>query len=157
MSAALILGKVSPSLCANFKDSLGRKITLKGYPKGSIHELSGGERQRMLIARALAQEPKIILLDEPTSFLDLKYKRKIFQLISSLSLKKKLSVVVVSHDIDLAAQYCQRVMMFKDGSIFKMGEPDRAITAANIEAVYECPVLVNKNPDTDRPRVSLQA
>ncbi len=123
----------------------------------SIHELSGGERQRVLIARALAQEAKIILLDEPTSFLDLKYKREIFRLISSLSRKKGLSVVVVSHDIDLAAQYCQRVMMLKDGSIFEMGEPDRVITASNIEAVYECPVLVDKNPATGRPRVSLQA
>jgi iron complex transport system ATP-binding protein len=123
----------------------------------SIHELSGGERQRVLIARALAQEAKIILLDEPTSFLDLKYKREIFRLISSLSREKGLSVVVVSHDIDLAAQYCQRVMMLKDGSIFEMGEPDRVITASNIEAVYECPVLVDKNPATGRPRVSLQA
>ena len=119
----------------------------------SIHELSGGEKQRVLIARALAQEPKLILLDEPTSFLDLKFKREIFQLISSLSLEKGLSVVVVSHDIDLASQYCQRLMMLKNGSIYEMGEPDQVITASNIEAVYECPVLVDKNPATGRPRV----
>ncbi|NIR14651.1 MAG: ATP-binding cassette domain-containing protein, partial [Desulfobacterales bacterium] len=77
----------------------------------SIHELSGGEKQRVLIARALAQEPRVILLDEPTSFLDLKFKREIFQLISTLSLEKGLSVVVVSHDIDLTSQYCRRVIM----------------------------------------------
>jgi iron complex transport system ATP-binding protein len=93
----------------------------------SIHELSGGERQRVLIARALAQEPKIMLLDEPTSFLDLKFKREIFQLIASLSLEKGLSVVVVSHDIDVAAQYCHRVMLLKDGSVYEMGEPDQVI------------------------------
>ncbi len=121
----------------------------------SIHELSGGERQRVLIARALAQESKIMLLDEPTSFLDLKYKREIFQLIASLSLEKGLSVVVVSHDIDLAAQYCHRMMMLKDGSTYEQGEPEEVITASNIEAVYECPVLVDKNPATGRPRVSL--
>lgn len=120
-----------------------------------IHELSGGERQRILIARALTQEPKIILLDEPTSFLDLKYKREIFQLISSLSLEKGLSVVVVSHDIDLAAQYSQRLMMLKNGSIFEKGEPNKVITESNIEAVYDCPVLVDKNPVTGRPRVVL--
>jgi len=119
----------------------------------SIHELSGGEKQRVLIARALAQEPRIILLDEPTSFLDLKYKRDIFQLISALSSDKGLSVVVVSHDIDLAAQYCHRLMMLKNGSVYKMGEPDKVITASNIEAVYDCPVLVDKNPVTGRPRV----
>jgi iron complex transport system ATP-binding protein len=121
----------------------------------SIHELSGGERQRVLIARALAQEPKVILLDEPTSFLDLKFKREIFQLIEFLSKDKGLSVVMVSHDIDLTAQYCLRVMMLSNGSIHEMGEPDQVITSANIESVYDCPVLVDKNPATGKPRVSL--
>jgi len=121
----------------------------------SIHELSGGEKQRVLIARALAQEPKVILLDEPTSFLDLKYKREIFQLISSLSMNKGLSVMVVSHDIDLAAQYCHRMIILKNGSIYEMGEPGRVITAPNIETVYDCPVLVDKNPATGTPRVIL--
>jgi iron complex transport system ATP-binding protein len=121
----------------------------------SIHELSGGEKQRVLIARALAQEPKTVLLDEPTSFLDLKYKREIFRLISSLSKKQGLSVVVVSHDIDLAAQYCHRLMMLKNGSTYEMGEPEKVITESNIQAVYDCPVLVDKNPVTGRPRVSL--
>ena len=121
----------------------------------SIHELSGGERQRVLIARALAQEPRVILLDEPTSFLDLKYKREIFRLISSLSTDKGLSVVLVSHDIDLVAQYCHRLIMLKNGSIYEMGESEKVITASNIEAVYECPVLVDQNPASGRPRVSI--
>lgn len=121
----------------------------------SIHELSGGEKQRVLIARALAQEPKTVLLDEPTSFLDLKYKREIFQLIASLSNKQGLSVVMVSHDIDLAAQYCHRLLLLKDGSIYEMGEPEKVITESHIQAVYDCPVLVDKNPATGRPRVSL--
>ena len=69
----------------------------------SIHELSGGEKQRVLMARALAQQPTAILLDEPTSFLDLKYKSEIFGLVSSLARDRGLSVLVVSHDIDLAA------------------------------------------------------
>ncbi len=125
------------------------------FAQRSIHELSGGEKQRVLIARALAQEPRVILLDEPTSFLDLKFKREIFQLISSLSLDKGLSVVVVSHDIDLTSQYCRRVIMLRDGSIFEKGGPNEVITASNIEAVYDCPVLVDKNPATGRPRVSL--
>jgi iron complex transport system ATP-binding protein len=121
----------------------------------SIHELSGGEKQRVLIARALAQEPKVILFDEPTSFLDLRFKREVFQLISSLSLDAGLSVVVVSHDIDLAAQYCHRVVMLKNGSVYDIGEPERVVTAENIEAVYDCPVLVDNNPVTGKPRVSL--
>jgi iron complex transport system ATP-binding protein len=134
-------------------DALRATHTLE-FAERYIHELSGGEKQRVLIARALAQEPRVILLDEPTSFLDLKFKREIFQLISSLSLEKGLSVVVVSHDIDLTSQYCRRVIMLKDGSIFKTGVPNEVITASNIEAVYDCPVLVDKNPATGRPRVT---
>ena len=121
----------------------------------SIHDLSGGERQRVLIARALAQEPKVILLDEPTSFLDLRYKREIFRLISSLSREKGLSVVIVSHDIDLVSQYCHRLILLKNGLIYEMGEPEEVITASNIEAVYECPVLVDENPSSGRPRVNV--
>ncbi|MFC1534288.1 ABC transporter ATP-binding protein [Thermodesulfobacteriota bacterium] len=122
----------------------------------SIHELSGGEKQRVLLARALAQEPNIILLDEPTSFLDLKFKRDIFRLIESLSLERGLSVVVVSHDIDLVSQYCQRIVMLKQGEIFAMGSPDDVISTSNIETVYECPVLVDQNPFSGRPRVSIK-
>ena len=121
----------------------------------SIHELSGGEKQRVLIARALAQEPTVILLDEPTSFLDLRYKKEIFDLISSLTHERGLSVVVVSHDIDLASQYCDRMVMLKDGRVYSTGVPDEVITASNIKAVYECPVIVDKNPAAGSPRVSL--
>ncbi len=120
-----------------------------------IHELSGGEKQRVLIARALAQEPNVILLDEPTSFLDLKYKREVFRLISSLAKDKGLSVVLVTHDIDLAAQYCHRLIMLKHGMIFDKGEPDQVITASNVAAVYDCPVIVDENPASGRPRVSV--
>jgi iron complex transport system ATP-binding protein len=121
----------------------------------SIHDLSEGEKQRVFIARALAQEPKVILLDEPTSFLDLKFKRDIFMLISSLCREKGLSVALVSHDIDLVAQYCHRLIMLKHGSIYAAGEPGKVITASNIEDVYECPVLVDSHPLTGRPRVNL--
>jgi iron complex transport system ATP-binding protein len=121
----------------------------------SIHELSGGEKQRVLLARALAQEPTVILLDEPTSFLDLRYKREIFSLISSLTHERGLSVLVVSHDIDLAAQYCDRMVMLKEGSVYSTGVPNEVITASNIETVYGCPVIVDENPAAGSPRVSL--
>ena len=122
----------------------------------SIQELSGGEKQRVLIARALAQEPSLVLLDEPTSFLDLRYKREIFDLISSLTRDNGLNVLVVSHDIDLAAQYCDRMVMLKDGASYSAGPPDKVITAENIEAVYGCPVIVDTNPAKGSPRVSLR-
>jgi iron complex transport system ATP-binding protein len=122
----------------------------------SIHELSGGEKQRVLLARALAQEPGAILLDEPTSFLDLKYKKEIFDLIASLTKGRGLSVVIVSHDIDLVSQYCHRIVMLKNGSVHLTGTPDQVITAESIQNVYECAVLVDRNPMTGKPRVSLK-
>jgi cobalamin transport system ATP-binding protein len=122
----------------------------------SIHELSGGEKQRVLLARALAQEPGVILLDEPTSFLDLKYKKEIFDLIASLTKEKGLGVVIVSHDIDLVSQYCHRIVMLKHGAVHTTGTPDQVIHAASIEKVYECAVFVDQNPLTGKPRVSLK-
>lgn len=126
------------------------------FAERPIHDLSGGEKQRVLIARALAQEPGVILLDEPTSFLDLKYKREIFKLISYLSAEKSLGVAIVSHDIDLMAQYCNKIILLKNGVIYRAGDPETVITAENIEEVYECPVLVDKNPLSGRPRVSVR-
>jgi len=121
----------------------------------SIHELSGGEKQRVLIARALAQEPAVILLDEPTSFLDLRYKREIYELISSLATKQGKSVVVVSHDMDLAGRYCHRLILLRDGHLHAEGPPARVMTASHIEAVFGCPVAVDHHPVTGSPRVSL--
>lgn len=125
------------------------------FAERSIHDLSEGEKQRVFIARALAQEPRVVLLDEPTSFLDLKFKRDIFRLISSLCHEKGLSVALVSHDIDLVAQYCHRLIMLKHGGIYAVGEPGKVITASNVEDVYECPVLVDSHPLSGRPRVNL--
>jgi len=122
----------------------------------SIHELSGGEKQRVLMARALAQEPAVILLDEPTSFLDLKYKKEIFDLIANLTREKRLGVVAVSHDMDLLSQYCHRLVMLRNGSVHLTGTPEEVIHAESIREVYECAVVVDRNPLTGKPRVSLK-
>ena len=124
--------------------------------KRPIHELSGGEKQRVLLARALAQEPSVILLDEVTSFLDLRYKKEIFDLVSSLTRDKGVGVVMVSHDIDLVARYCDRVVLIKGRNIYSSGVPVEVITDKAIEFVYECPVIVDSNPAAMSPRVSLK-
>ncbi len=120
-----------------------------------IHALSGGERQRVLIARALSQEPCALLLDEPTSFLDLKHKREIFRLARSLAQDAGLGVVVVSHDMDLAAQYCDRLLVLKEGRVVAMGAPGDVLTVETIGTVFDCPVRVDAHPDTGRPRVTM--
>ncbi len=121
----------------------------------NIHALSGGERQRVLIARALAQEPAVLLLDEPTSFLDLRHKREIFRLAASLARDMGLGVVVVSHDLDQASQYCDRLIVLKEGRSIAEGPPRDVLTPGMIEAVFECPVRVDAHPDTGRPRVTM--
>lgn len=126
-----------------------------GLANRDIHALSGGERQRVLIARALAQEPSVLLLDEPTSFLDLRHKREIFRLAASLARDAGLGVVVVSHDIELASQYCDRLIVLKEGRVVAAGAPGDVLTAETIGAVFECPVLVDAHPDTGRPRVTM--
>jgi iron complex transport system ATP-binding protein len=121
----------------------------------SIHELSGGEKQRVLIARALTQKAQFVLLDEPTSQLDIRHKVEIFELISSLTQSQGLGVMVVSHDISLAAQYCHRMLLLNEGRIHGIGSPDEVVTTNTISEVYCCPVLVDKNPLTQTPRVTV--
>jgi len=120
-----------------------------------INQLSGGEKQRVLLARALSQEPRLILLDEPTSFLDLRFKKEIFELLSSLKKNRGLSLMIVSHDIDLSARYCDRIVLLDRGRVFAEGTPGEVLTARNVEAVYGCPVTVDNNPATGTPRVSI--
>lgn len=120
-----------------------------------INGLSGGEKQRVLLARALAQEPGLVLLDEPTSFLDLRFKKEIFELLSSLKKERGLSLMIVSHDIDLSARYCDRIVLLDKGKVYAEGTPGEVLTARNVKAVYGCPVTVDKNPATGTPRVSI--
>jgi len=121
----------------------------------SINELSGGEKQRVLIARALAQQPQIILLDESTAFLDIKHQIAFFDLIKNLNKEEGLTVITVTHDINLASLFCDRVMLLNEGIIHCIGTPDEVITESNIKEVYETDVLVDENPLTGQPRVTL--
>jgi iron complex transport system ATP-binding protein len=120
----------------------------------SIDELSGGERQRVIIARALAQEPKVLLLDEPTAYLDINHQVEIFDLIKRLNGERDLTVVVVSHDLNMAAEYCDRLILLKNGRVHKDGSPGEVITETNIREVYEANVVVSDSSITGAPHIT---
>jgi iron complex transport system ATP-binding protein len=120
-----------------------------------LHEVSGGERQRAVIARALVQEPDVLLLDEPTAFLDLHHQMEIIAILRRLNAQRGLTVVMVSHDLNLASQACDRLLLLRHGEMMALGTPDEVIRPELIREVYGCEVLVDRHPVTGRPRVTL--
>ena len=116
--------------------------------------LSGGERQRVMIARALAQEPEILLMDEPTSHLDLRHQVEINSLVMRMMKERGLGVIYVTHDLNTASACCDRIVMLHDGRLHAAGNAFEVLTRNNIETVYGCPVLVDENPATGRPRIT---
>lgn len=111
-----------------------------------LDELSGGQRQKVLIARALAQEPEILLLDEPTSSLDIKHQLEVLEIVKKISNQRKSSVVMVIHDLSLAYRFSDKLVLLKDGNVFAYGEPNLVLTKENINEVYDVEVsMVNTN------------
>ncbi|MCX7777042.1 MAG: ABC transporter ATP-binding protein [Armatimonadetes bacterium] len=121
-----------------------------------ITELSGGERKRVMIARALAQRPRILLLDEPTANLDLKYQLEVIELIRRLNREHGTTVITVLHDLNLAPLIADKlVLMNSGGKIHALGTPEEVITQRNIQEAYGAPVVVSRNPLTGKPSVTL--
>ena len=121
----------------------------------TIDQLSGGEQQRVFLARAICQEPDIMLLDEPTASLDLAHQVKVMDLMEKLKVEKGITIVMVSHDVNLAAMYSDRVLLLKDGEIVSLGIPSDVLSFGQLEKTYGCKLLVDENPLGGFPRVTL--
>jgi iron complex transport system ATP-binding protein len=111
-------------------------------------ELSGGERQRVIIARALAQEPKALLLDEPTVYLDISGQLEMMDLVRRLNRERSLTIIAVLHDINLAARYCDRIALLHQGRLEAIGMPSEVLNPETIQSVYGVDVAVRKDPFT---------
>lgn len=118
-----------------------------------IGELSGGEQQRVLLARAIAQQTPVLLLDEPTTHLDLKHQTNFLNLIRKLAVEQKLAVMLVIHDLNLGSLYSDRVALIMDGQIQAIGAPKEVLNEANLQKVYQIPVHIMKHPDYNAPLI----
>lgn len=119
-----------------------------------LDQLSGGEKQLVFIARAICQQPQIILLDEPTASLDLSHQVKIMDLMEKLKISMGVTVVMVSHDVNLAAMYGDTLLLLNNGKVMREGPPDEVLTFKVLEDAYGCTLLVNESPLGKFPSVT---
>ena len=119
-----------------------------------FNELSAGQHQKVMLARGLVQEPEILLLDEPTSNLDVRHQLDVTKMLKRLSREKNILIVMISHDINIAAKYSDKIILMHKGSVFDMGEPNKVITAENLRTVYGVTAEITK--DDDAPHVILK-
>jgi iron complex transport system ATP-binding protein len=146
------LGQISSQDRARVSWALER-VHLQELAQRYMGELSGGEQQRVLLARALAQDTPILLLDEPTSHLDLQHQSILLNLVQELAREKKLAVLMVLHDLNLAALYADRVALMVEGHLRTIGSPDEVLTSKNLAVAYKVPVHVIPHPDYGTPLV----
>ena len=124
------------------------RVGVEHLARRALLELSGGERQRVIIARALVQEPRILLLDEPTAHLDIRHQVEIYDLMAELNAERGLTIVSVLHDLNLAAMYFPRVALLSDGRLYGAGATAEVLTYSTIRSVYGTEVYVAQNDVT---------
>ena len=127
---------------------------LAGFADRLMNELSGGERQRAVLARALATDASCFLLDEPTANLDLAHQAAMLKLVRARCNRGDVSAVVVTHDLNLAAEFADRVMLLKDGRALAMGTPSEVLTPGLLREVFALQILVDAHPISGAPRIT---
>ena len=121
-----------------------------------FYELSGGEKQRVVISQALAQEAKLMLMDEPTSDLDIRHQIDVFNVFEQLKKQRVLTIIAIMHDLNLAALYCDRILALKNGIIVADGTPKEVLTPRNIKEIYGVNVTIAKHEEYNQPFVMLR-
>ncbi len=131
-----------------------RQCDLANYEARQMNQLSGGERQRVVLARALATQAKILLLDEPTANLDLAHQALMFRLIKEKCLSEEASAVLITHDLNLASEFADEIILLKNGKLAAKGAPEAVLTEENLSEVFGVKVLLDENPVSRRRRVT---
>lgn len=119
-----------------------------------FNELSSGERQRVTLARALAQQPRLLLLDEPTANADIAHQLSLLDLVSQLARNRGLAALIVTHEINLAAEFADRVALIKGGRLIGCGSAQEVMSAESLSGLFEIPLLVTRRPQNGAPIVS---
>lgn len=127
---------------------------LEGYEHRLMNQLSGGERQRAVLARALATQAQILLLDEPTNNLDLAHQISIFRLVKDRCKNCLSTAVIVTHDINLASEFADEIVLLKKGKILAKGEPKKVLNEANLQEAFGAKILLDENPISKRIRIT---
>ena len=131
-----------------------RSCDLAGYEARQMNQLSGGERQRVVLARALATQAAVLLLDEPTANMDLAHQSLMFRLIKERCSNEASSAIVITHDLNLASEFADEIILLKNGKIAAKGAPREVLTEDNLENVFGVKVLLDENPVSRKRRVT---
>lgn len=127
---------------------------LANYEARQMNQLSGGERQRVVLARALAANSKILLLDEPTANLDLAHQALMFRLVKERCERENAAAIVITHDLNLASEFADEILLMKNGAIQSKGAPEKVLTEENLIEVFNVRVLLDENPHSGKRRVT---
>ena len=131
-----------------------KQCDLANYENRRMNQLSGGERQRVVLARALATNAKILLLDEPTANLDLAHQALMFRLIKERCKTSDASAIVITHDLNLASEFADEIVLLKNGAILAKGAPEEVLTVENLSEVFGVRVMLDRNPVSKKMRVT---
>ena len=125
------------------------------FARRLVTELSGGERQRVMLARALVSEPRLLILDEPVANLDISHQVKMLELVKSLTADGAMSAIVVTHELNLAAEFATRALLLKSGQMMAYGVPRDCLTESRLREVFDANLMVDQNPSSGAPRITL--
>lgn len=144
------MGRLSKSDIGIIEDAI-RETSIEAFRETDIQALSGGEQQRVILARALAQDAPVMILDEPTAHLDLTYQVGLLTIVKRLCLEKGIAVLIVLHDLNLAVRFADEVAILDQGKIKSHGSPDGVMTEETLSSVYRLPMRIIRPGNGDRP------